>query len=61
MGSAGAGADVMKRIATPMVGGMVTSTILTLVVIPAVYMFWRGRRLPREEELEPARDSALDT
>ena len=49
MWSAGAGADVMKRIATPMVGGMVTSTVLTLVVIPAIYTLWRGRRLPREE------------
>jgi Cu(I)/Ag(I) efflux system membrane protein CusA/SilA len=49
MWSAGVGADVMKRIATPMVGGMVTSTILTLVVIPAIYTFWRGRGLPREE------------
>jgi len=39
--SHGTGADVMKRIATPMVGGMVTSTILTLVVIPAVYLIWR--------------------
>ncbi len=50
MWSAGAGADVMKRIATPVVGGMVTSTILTLVVIPAVYMLWRGRGLPRHDE-----------
>jgi len=39
--SDGAGADVMKRIAAPMVGGMVTSTLLTLVVIPAVYSLWR--------------------
>ena len=39
----GTGADVMKRIAAPMVGGMVTSTILTLVVIPAVYYLWRRR------------------
>ena len=37
----GAGADIMKRIAAPMVGGMVSSTILTLVVIPAVYSLWR--------------------
>jgi Cu(I)/Ag(I) efflux system membrane protein CusA/SilA len=50
MWSAGAGADVMKRIATPVIGGMVTSTILTLVVIPALYMIWRGRRLPREDK-----------
>jgi Cu(I)/Ag(I) efflux system membrane protein CusA/SilA len=40
----GAGADVMKRIAAPMVGGMVTSTALTLVVIPAVYFLWRKGR-----------------
>jgi Cu(I)/Ag(I) efflux system membrane protein CusA/SilA len=45
--SQGVGADVMKRIAAPMVGGMVTSTILTLVVIPAVYSLWRERELAR--------------
>jgi Cu(I)/Ag(I) efflux system membrane protein CusA/SilA len=45
--SSGTGADVMKRIAAPMVGGMVTSTILTLVVIPAIYFLWRGRALAR--------------
>ena len=39
----GTGASVMKRIAAPMVGGMVSSTILTLVVIPAVYSLWRQR------------------
>jgi Cu(I)/Ag(I) efflux system membrane protein CusA/SilA len=39
--SQGAGADVMKRIAAPMVGGMITSTILTLAVIPAVYSLWK--------------------
>ena len=42
--SAGTGADVMKRIAAPMVGGMVTSTVLTLAVIPAVYYLWRRRQ-----------------
>ena len=42
MWSHGTGADVMKRIAAPMVGGMVTSTILTLVVIPVIYEMWRG-------------------
>jgi Cu(I)/Ag(I) efflux system membrane protein CusA/SilA len=40
--SSGTGADVMKRIAAPMVGGMVSSTLLTLVVLPAVYLLWRG-------------------
>lgn len=43
--SHGTGADVMKRIAAPMVGGMITSTILTLVVIPAIYLIWRRREV----------------
>src|SRR5206468_4037892 len=43
----GSGASVMKRIAAPMVGGMVTSTALTLVVIPVLYYLWRRRGLNR--------------
>jgi Cu(I)/Ag(I) efflux system membrane protein CusA/SilA len=43
--SHGAGASVMKRIAAPMVGGMVTSTVLTLIVIPVIYYLWRRRTL----------------
>jgi Cu(I)/Ag(I) efflux system membrane protein CusA/SilA len=43
--SHGTGADVMKRIAAPMIGGLVTSTILTLVIIPAIYAIWKGRDL----------------
>ncbi|HSU56488.1 MAG TPA: efflux RND transporter permease subunit [Candidatus Dormibacteraeota bacterium] len=43
--SHGAGADVMKRIATPMIGGVVTSTIMELAVYPAIFFIWRGRRL----------------
>ena len=39
--SQGTGADVMKRIAAPMVGGMLTSTVLTLLVIPAIYSLWK--------------------
>ena len=39
---AGTGAEVMRRIAAPMVGGLVTSTILTLVVLPAAYLLWKG-------------------
>jgi Cu(I)/Ag(I) efflux system membrane protein CusA/SilA len=39
----GAGASVMKRIAAPMVGGMVSSTLLTLLVIPAIYSLWKER------------------
>ena len=44
--SHGAGADVMKRIATPMIGGVVTSTIMELLVYPAIFYFWRQRGLP---------------
>ena len=43
----GTGASVMKRIAAPMVGGMMSSTVLTLIVIPAVYSLWRERSLGR--------------
>jgi Cu(I)/Ag(I) efflux system membrane protein CusA/SilA len=43
MFSHGTGADVMKRIAAPMVGGVITSTILELIIYPAIYMIWRGR------------------
>lgn len=43
--SQGTGADVMKRIAAPMVGGMITSTVLTLLVIPAIYSLWREWQL----------------
>ena len=44
----GTGADVMKRIAAPMVGGMVSSTLLTLVVIPAIYSLWKEWEIKRE-------------
>ena len=44
MWTAGTGADVMKRIAAPMIGGMVSSTVLTLLVIPVLYALWRGHR-----------------
>ena len=43
----GTGSQVMKRIAAPMVGGMITSTILTLVVIPAIYYLWKNREVKR--------------
>ena len=46
--SQGTGADVMKRIAAPMVGGMLTSTVLTLVVIPAIYSLWKEREVRRD-------------
>src|SRR5207248_1192279 len=43
--SSGTGADVMKRIAAPMVGGLVTSFLLELTVYPAVFAIWKGRVL----------------
>ncbi len=43
----GAGADTMRRIAAPMIGGMVSSTVLTLIVIPAIYAVWKGRGLEK--------------
>jgi len=45
MWSIGTGADMMKRIAAPMIGGLITSTVLTLVIIPVVYLIWKGRGL----------------
>ena len=47
MWAQGSGADVMRRIAAPMIGGVITSTILTLEIVPAIYSFWRQRQIPR--------------
>src|SRR5262245_15719408 len=47
--SQGAGADVMKRVAAPMVGGLFTSAFLTLEIIPVVYTYWRYAQLKREQ------------
>ncbi len=55
----GAGSQTMKRIAAPMVGGMVSSTILTLIVIPAIYYLWKSREVKRlAEQYEEANDEA---
>jgi Cu(I)/Ag(I) efflux system membrane protein CusA/SilA len=51
--SHGAGADVMKRIATPMIGGVVTSTMMELVVYPAIFFIWRSRRFKSLTVAEP--------
>ena len=60
MWSIGAGADVMKRIAAPMIGGLVTSFLLELLVYPAVYKLWKRQTELREvfarlahDQLEP--------
>lgn len=54
--STGAGSEVMQRIAVPMIGGMVSSAVLTLVVIPAVYGLLKGWRLPQAgvDDIVPA-------
>ena len=58
MWSAGAGADVMKRIAAPMIGGIFTSFILELVVYPAIYEIWKWHfGLKRELALVPSSPS----
>jgi len=47
MWSHGTGSQVMKRIAAPMVGGMVSAALLTLIVVPAIYGLWKGWRLQK--------------
>jgi Cu(I)/Ag(I) efflux system membrane protein CusA/SilA len=53
MWGSGTGAEVMSRIAAPMVGGMISSTVLTLAVIPAIYALVKGWRLPRQGPATP--------
>ncbi|MGB6947672.1 MAG: efflux RND transporter permease subunit, partial [Methyloceanibacter sp.] len=55
MWSHGTGAEVMQRIAVPMIGGMVSSTLLTLIVIPAIYALVKGVGLRRAPAPEPVR------
>jgi len=60
MWSSGTGSEVMRRIAAPMVGGMVSSTLLTLVVIPAIYALikrWQLRRRPQGERAQAPTDA----
>jgi len=45
-----AGADVMKRIATPMIGGVITSAFLNLLIYPVIYIIWKKRDLKEQEE-----------
>jgi Cu(I)/Ag(I) efflux system membrane protein CusA/SilA len=55
----GAGAAVMKRIAAPMVGGMLSSTVLTLVVIPAIYSLWREHQIGARARTAAAQRSGM--
>jgi Cu(I)/Ag(I) efflux system membrane protein CusA/SilA len=59
--STGTGSEVMRRIAVPMVGGMVSSTLLTLLVIPAIYALVKGWRLPRQVERSGAEHPQIRT
>jgi Cu(I)/Ag(I) efflux system membrane protein CusA/SilA len=53
----GAGAEAIQRIAAPMVGGLITSTILTLEIVPAIYSLWRGRQVQWVKGPRPPRKS----
>jgi Cu(I)/Ag(I) efflux system membrane protein CusA/SilA len=53
MWSAGSGADTMKRIAAPMIGGLLTSAVLTLLDIPVFYFMWKSATLAREARALP--------
>ena len=48
MYSTGSGADVMKRIAAPMLGGVVSALLLVLIVFPVIFSFWRERTEPHK-------------
>jgi Cu(I)/Ag(I) efflux system membrane protein CusA/SilA len=52
--STGTGADVMKRIAAPMVGGVATSVLMELLVYPAIFFVWRRYSLPAPQTPQPA-------
>ena len=55
----GAGSEIMKRVAAPMVGGLVTSAFLTLEVIPVLYTIWRTRQLAAGRGFGRATSAAL--
>jgi Cu(I)/Ag(I) efflux system membrane protein CusA/SilA len=57
--SKGTGSEVMQRIAVPMIGGMVSSTVLTLIVIPAIYALLKSARLPRTAALPASKAGAV--
>ena len=52
MWSTGTGSELMQRIAVPMIGGMISSTLLTLIVIPAIFGIVKGFRLPSESNAD---------
>jgi Cu(I)/Ag(I) efflux system membrane protein CusA/SilA len=56
----GAGAEAIQRIAAPMIGGLITSTILTLEIVPAIYSLWRGRHVEWIQGPRPPKKSWSD-
>jgi len=54
--SHGTGSELMQRIAVPMIGGMVSSTVLTLIVIPAIYATVKGRQLSHTDAAGAAKE-----
>ena len=62
MWSTGTGSEIMQRVAVPMIGGMISSTLLTLIVIPAIFGLVKGFRLPPAGKRQPsAKSKALVT
>jgi Cu(I)/Ag(I) efflux system membrane protein CusA/SilA len=45
----GTGSEVMRRIAAPMLGGMISAPMLSMFVIPVFYLLWKGRAMPRSQ------------
>ncbi len=52
MWSMGTGANVMKRVAAPMVGGLATSFLMEMLVYPAIYLLWKGHTEVKSESLQ---------
>ena len=59
MWSSGTGSEIMQRIAVPMIGGMISSTLLTLIVIPAIFGLVKGYGLPGNAAFDPIQTSRL--
>ena len=55
MWSTGAGSEIVQRIAVPMIGGMISSTLLTLIVIPAIYGLTKGATLLEAQSIAVSR------
>ena len=54
----GTGSEVMRRIAAPLVGGMVTAPLVSMLLIPVLYLWWKGREINRGGDAAPTKNSA---